>query len=153
LSSFIRNPKEFWSGVMFTIFGLAAVIIGRDYTMGSAGRMGPGYFPSILGTLLALMGLVAIVRSFLSKGEAIEKFAVKETFFVLFGVLLFGLLLRGLGLPVAIGALVMVSAYASAKFEWKSSLLLAIGGAIFCTVVFVLGLGVPMPIGGAWFGY
>jgi hypothetical protein len=153
LSSFIRNPKEFWSGVMFTVFGLTAVVIGREYTMGSAGRMGPGYFPTILGAMLALMGLAAVVRSLVKKGEALGKFAIKETFFVLFGVLLFGLLLRGAGLPVAIAALVMVSAYASAKFEWKSSLLLAIGGAIFCAAVFVLGLGVPMPLGGAWFGF
>jgi hypothetical protein len=153
LSSFIRNPKEFWSGVMFTVFGLAAVVIGREYTMGSAGRMGPGYFPTILGAMLALMGLAAVVRSLVKKGEALGEFAIKETFFVLFGVLLFGLLLRGAGLPVAIAALVMVSAYASAKFEWKSSLLLAIGGAIFCAAVFVLGLGVPMPLGGAWFGF
>jgi hypothetical protein len=153
LSSFIRNPKEFWSGVMFTVFGLTALIIGREYTMGSAGRMGPGYFPTILGALLALMGLAAVVRSFLKKGEALGKFAIKETFLILFAVLLFGLLLRGAGLPVAIAALVMVSAAASAKFEWKSSVLLAIGGAIFCAAVFVLGLGVPMPLGGSWFGF
>lgn len=153
MSSLIRNPKEFWSGVMFVIFGLSAVIIGRDYTMGSAGRMGPGYFPTILGTLLALLGLIAVVRSFVASGEALEKFAVKETFLVLLGVLLFGLLLRGAGLVVSVLLLVMVSAYASSKFEWKSSLLLAVGAAIFCAVVFVLGLGVPMPILGSWFGF
>lgn len=152
MSSHIRNPREFWSGVMFTIIGLAAVLIGRDYAMGSAGRMGPGYFPTVLGGLLALLGLVALVRSFFTEGEPLGKFAVKESLLILVAVVLFGLLLRGAGLLVSVVVLVMVSAYASEKFEWKSSVLLAIGGAIFCALVFVLGLGVPMPILGTWFG-
>lgn len=137
---------------MFTIIGLAAVLIGRDYAMGSAGRMGPGYFPTVLGGLLALLGLVALVRSFFTEGEPLGKFAVKESLLILVAVVLFGLLLRGAGLLVSVVVLVMVSAYASEKFEWKSSVLLAIGGAIFCALVFVLGLGVPMPILGTWFG-
>jgi hypothetical protein len=153
LSLQIRNPKEFWSGVMFTIFGLSAVLIGREYTIGSAGRMGPGYFPTVLGGILTLLGLIALVRSFFGKGEPLGEFAIKETFLILIAVVLFGFLLRGAGLIVAVPVLVMVSAYASAKFEWKSTLMLAIGGAIFCVAVFVLGLGVPMPIAGSWFGF
>lgn len=149
----IRNPKEFWSGIMFTIFGASALLIGREYTIGSAGRMGPGYFPTVLSGILALLGLIAIVRSFFGKGEPLGEFAIKETALILVAVVLFGFLLRGAGLVVAVPALVMVSAYASGKFEWKSSLMLAIGGAIFCAAVFVLGLGVPMPIAGSWFGF
>jgi hypothetical protein len=148
----IRNPMEFWSGVMFTIIGLGAVLIGQEYTMGSAGRMGPGYFPTVLGGLLTLLGLAALIRSFIRKGEPLGKFAIKETLLVLAAVVLFGFLLRGAGLVIAVPVMVMVSAYASPQFEWKSSVLLAIGGTIFCSVVFVLGLGVPMPILGSWFG-
>jgi hypothetical protein len=120
--------------------------------MGSAGRMGPGYFPTVLGGLLTLLGLAALIRSFIRKGEPLGKFAVKETLLVLAAVVLFGFLLRGAGLVIAVPVMVMVSAYASPQFEWKSSVLLAIGGTIFCSVVFVLGLGVPMPILGSWFG-
>src|SRR3546814_87740 len=64
MPSFIRHPKDFWTGVIFLFVGLAAVILGRDYTMGTAGRMGTAYFPTVLGGLLALIGLVAVVRSF-----------------------------------------------------------------------------------------
>ncbi|MEN3294861.1 MAG: putative tricarboxylic transport rane protein [Burkholderiales bacterium] len=149
----IRNPKEFWSGVMFTIFGASALFIGREYTVGSAGRMGPGYFPAVLGGILTLLGLIAVARSFFGKGVPLGEFAIKETFLILLAVVLFGVLLRGAGLLVAVTVLVMVSAYASGKFEWKSTLALAIGGAIFCAAVFVLGLGVPMPLGGSWFGF
>src|SRR5690606_24798392 len=87
--SFIRDPKDFWSGVMFLVFGLSAVLIGQDYEMGSAGRMGPGYFPVVLGGMLSLIGLVSVVRSFFHQGEGLGRFALKEAFLVLFAVLLF----------------------------------------------------------------
>lgn len=152
MHSLIRNPKEFWSGVMFTLFGIGAVLVGQGYTVGSAGKMGPGYFPTALGSLLAVLGLVAIVRSFLKAGEGFEKFAIKQGFLVLLAVFLFGFLVRGAGMIIAILALVMVSAYASSQFHLKSAVLLAIGGAVFCAIVFVVGLGVPMPLFGSWFG-
>ena len=74
MPSFIRDPKDFWSGVIFVIFGLAAVIIGRDYSMGTAGRMGPAYFPTILGGLLVLIGSIGVVRSMFKSGGAIGRF-------------------------------------------------------------------------------
>jgi hypothetical protein len=152
LPSFIHNPKEFWSGVMFLFFGLAAVLIGQDYEMGSAGRMGPGYFPSVLGGILSVIGLISVVRSFFSKGEGLGRFAFKQAFLVLFGVFLFGMIVRGAGIIIAILLMVFVSSYASAKFRWTSAILLAIGSAVFCVLVFVVGLGLPMPILGTWFG-
>jgi hypothetical protein len=152
LPKFIHNPKEFWSGVMFLFFGLAAVVIGQDYEMGSAGRMGPGYFPSVLGTLLGIIGLVSVIRSFFSQGEGVGRFAFKEGFLVLFAVFLFGMLVRGAGIILAILLMVIISSYASTKFRWTSAILLAIGAAVFCVLVFVVGLGLPMPIVGTWFG-
>jgi hypothetical protein len=61
--AFIRHPKDFWSGIVFLFFGLAAIIIGQDYEMGSAGRMGPAYFPTVLGGLLSLIGAASLVLS------------------------------------------------------------------------------------------
>jgi hypothetical protein len=151
--TFIRHPKDFWAGIIFLIFGLAAVIIGRDYTMGTAGRMGPGYFPTILGGLLALIGLAATIRSFLRPGEAIGKFYIKNLLLVSVAVLLFGFLMRDAGLLPAVIAIVMVSAYASPKFTWLSTLLIALGLSAFCVLVFVKLLGLPMPILGPWLGF
>ncbi|MFC7289905.1 tripartite tricarboxylate transporter TctB family protein [Herminiimonas glaciei] len=150
--SFIRHPKDFWTGVIFIVIGLAAVIIGRDYNMGTAGKMGPAYFPTILGGLLSLIGLAAMVRAFFRDGEPIGKFAVKETILILTGVLLFGFLVRGAGLVVAVFAIIMFSAYASAKFKWIPAIALAIGAAVFAVVVFVEALGLPIAIFGPWFG-
>lgn len=151
--SFIRHPKDFWTGIIFLFFGLAAVIIGRDYPMGTAGKMGPAYFPTILGALLALIGLIAVIRSFVRSGEAVEKFHIKEIILILSSVLLFGFLMRGAGLIPAVIVLIVLSAYASPKFRWGSSLLLAVGLAAFSVLVFVKLLGLPMPMIGPWLGF
>jgi hypothetical protein len=153
LPSFIRNPKDFWSGVMFLFFGLAAVYIARDYAMGSAGRMGPAYFPTALGWILILIGATCLGRSFFgSVQEAVEKFYFKELIVILGAVLLFGILVRGAGLVVAVPLIILGSAYASAKFTWKASVALAIGMTIFSVSLFVKALGLPMPVIGSWFG-
>jgi hypothetical protein len=138
---------------MFLFFGLAAVIIARDYAMGSAGRMGPAYFPTALGWILAAIGAVAVVRSFFGSGTAIEKFAMKELVLILVSVLLFGVVMRGAGLAIAVPLIIIVSAYASVKFSWKASVLLAIGMTVFSVALFVKALGLPMPMLGPWFGF
>lgn len=153
MASFIRNPKDFWSGAIFIGFGLMAVLIGRDYSMGTAGRMGPGYFPTILGSLLAIVGAIAIIRSLLKYGEAISRINPQGLALVLGATVLFGILIRGVGLPAAIIVMVMVSGFASIKFKARPFLIVAIGMALFCSLVFVKGLGLPMPIIGSWIGY
>ena len=152
--SVIKNPKDFWTGVIYVVFGGAAFFIARDYGMGSASRMGPGYFPTVLSALLMLFGVVAIVRSFLVPGEAIGKFAIKAGILILAAVVLFGFLLPRAGFIVALLVLCLVSASASEKFslkDWKAIAGL-IGLIVFCVLVFVKGLGVPMPLLGSWFG-
>jgi len=152
MSSFIRHPKDFWSGIMFLFFGLGAVVIGQDYPMGTAGRMGPAYFPVVLGAILALIGLAAVIGSLRGQGESVSKFSFREMFLILLSVVLFAALVRVAGMPIAVMVMVMVSAYASERFTWKGSILLAIGSAVFCALVFVKGLGVPLPLVGPWFG-
>jgi len=134
-------------------FGLAAVLIGRDYSFGTGVRMGPGYFPVVLGGLLTLLGVVAIGRSFLKEGAGVGAIAWKPLLLVVGGTVLFGGLLRGAGLPVALLALILVSAAASRqfRFEWRAALAL-IALIMFCAVVFEMALGVPLPLVGAWLG-
>ena len=153
MPSFIRHPKDFWTGFIFLFFGLAAIIIGLDYPMGNAGRMGPAYFPTVLGGLLTLVGAMGMIRSFLRPGEAIGKFHLKELFLILTAVILFGFLMRKAGLVPAVLVLVLLAAYASPKFTWKANIVLAVGLAAFAVLVFVKLLGLPMPILGPWFGY
>ena len=149
----IRHPKDFWTGIIYLCIGLYAVAIGQDYAMGSAGRMGPAYFPTLLGSLLALIGAVAVGRSFFRRGERISRFYVKELVLVLVAVLLFGFLVRGAGLVPATLLIVMTSAYASARFRFGKTVLLAAGLALFGVLLFVKLLGLPMPILGPWLGF
>jgi hypothetical protein len=153
MPTLIRNPKDFWTGVMYVAFGAAAFWIARAYGMGSASRMGAGYFPTVLSALLVLFGIISLGRSFVVPGEPIGKFAWKAAVLVIGATLLFGFLLPRAGFIVALLVLLLVSASASEKFrfEWK-----AVAGlvalVVFCALVFVKGLGVPMPLVGSWFG-
>ncbi len=152
MRSYVRSPKDFWSGMMFLAISLATVVIAQDYPMGTAGRMGPGFFPSVLGGLLALIGLATLINSLRTEGEALERFAIKDMVLILGSVLLFGFLVRGAGLIAAIPVLIMISAFGSTKFRWKTSVALAAGATIFCILLFVKALGLPLPIIGPWFG-
>ena len=148
-----RNGKDFWTGVIYIVVGSGAWIISRDYGMGSAVKMGPAYFPTILGILLTLIGIISVVRSFLKSGSPIGTVAWKGLVLIVVSTLLFGMIVRGAGLIIALPLLVIVSAFASARFSWKTSLAEAAGITVFCIVVFLKGLGVPLPILGSWFGY
>jgi hypothetical protein len=148
----IRSTKDFWTGLIYVFFGSSAVLIAREYGMGTALRMGPGYFPTVLGVLLALIGIISLVRSFIATGSPIGGLAFKGLLLVVGSTLVFGFIVRGAGLAVALPVLVIMSAYASVRFRWGLSLALAAGLTLFCVLVFLKGLGVPLPILGSWFG-
>jgi hypothetical protein len=152
MSAIIRDPKDFWSGVIFIAVGLAAVLVGDEYPMGSAGRMGPGYFPTVLGGLLAVLGSVSVARSLIRGGERIERFAIKNVALVLGATVLFGVLVRNAGIALAIVVLVLAAGLASSKFRFGPYALLAVGMAAFAVLVFVKALGLPMPVFGPWLG-
>lgn len=133
-------------------FGASAVLLARDYPFGSTFKMGPGYFPTVLGVLLVLVGLVVTLRGLLQPGTAVGAFAWRQILLVLAATLSFGLLLRGAGLIVAVLILVMVGTYASRFFRWGAAVALAAGMAAFCVLVFVKALGMPIPMLGPWFG-
>lgn len=148
----IRSTKDFWTGLIYIFFGSSAVLIASDYGIGTALKMGPAYFPTILGALLVLIGIISLVRSFIQPGSPIGGFTFKGLLLVIASTLVFGLIVRGAGLVIALPALVIISAYASVDFRWGPSLALAAGLTVFCILVFLKGLGVPLPILGSWFG-
>ena len=138
--------------MLYIFFGSVAVIVARGYPMGTALRMGPAYFPSILGGLLILIGAISVIRSFIAEGAPIGAFALRKGGLVIASVLLFGATVRGAGLAIALPALVLISAAASDRFRWWPTLMLAAGLGVFCVLVFLNGLGVPLPLLGPWLG-
>jgi putative tricarboxylic transport membrane protein len=148
----MKNPRDFWTGVIYVAVGTAAVVIARDYGLGTAFRMGPAYFPTVLGGLLILIGLLSLGRAALWSGEPLPPARIKGLLAVTIATLGFGALLRWAGLVVALPVLVVVSAAASARFRWGPALALAAGLTLFCAAVFLKGLGVPIPLRGPWLG-
>lgn len=147
----IRSPSDFWAGLLFIFFGSLFLYHARGMDFGSALRMGPSFFPIILSGLLVLIGIVTIVRSVIVGGEPITKFALKGMLAITAAGLLFAVLVRGAGIIFAVPALTLISAAASERFHWRTALIMAAILTIFCGVVFVYGLGVPMPVIGTWF--
>jgi hypothetical protein len=152
MNSPLRHPKDFYAGLMYFSVGAAAAYIAKNYGMGSAVRMGPGYFPTLLAILLMIVGAVSLVRSFIRDGEAIQKFAWKPIGLIVGSVVLFGCCVRGAGLAPSLVILILLSASASPNFKWKTALILAALTTVFSVTVFVKGLSLPLPIFGSWFG-
>jgi putative tricarboxylic transport membrane protein len=148
----IRNPKDFWAGILFVAVGLAAVGLIRSHPMGTTMRMGPAYFPTVLGGLAILIGLAAMLRGCARPGPPIGRLALGRVAIVTAAIVGFGVLLRPLGLAAAIVQLVLLSAAASRYFRWPVALALSVGLAAGSSLVFARLLGLPIPILGTWLG-
>lgn len=150
MAGLIKNPKDFCIGLIYLGIGVAALVLGRGYAFGTGSRMGPGFFPTIIAGLLILFGLIALGRSFVASGSPIGPVAWKSLALVVGAMLVFALLLQRAGLVAAIIALVLISAVASDKFAigWRPILGLA-ALVVGCAVVFVVGLGLPIPLVGS----
>lgn len=143
-----HNPKDFWSGVMFAVIGFAFAIIVKqfEYPMGTGSRMGPGYFPFVLGIIMGLVGVGILIQSLATTGPPLSKFAWKPLFWILGGVVLFGLIAKVAGLALSIIALVAVSAYGGDEFKIKEVVIASLILAAFSVAVFIYGLKLSFPV-------
>lgn len=148
----VSSSSDFWAGIIYIAFGVTALVAARDYGMGSATRMGPGYFPTMLAWLLTGIGAVSTLRGLRGQGEPVSSLSMRGILFIAVPIVLFASLLQSAGLLIALPLLIITSAYASAHFNWLRTLLLAAGLTLFCSLVFIKGLGIPMPLLGSWFG-
>jgi hypothetical protein len=144
----IKSEKEFWSGVMFIAFGVAFAGLATNYDMGTAQRMGPAFFPIILGGLLAVLGVVIALQGLAAEtmDGKLEKFHLGPIAWVLGAVIAFGMLLRPAGLMVALVALIVISSLGSHEFKARDTVLLAIGLCLLVLAVFIYGLGLTIPV-------
>ena len=144
----IRNQKDFWSGVMFAAFGLFFAGFGTRYTFGSAARMGPCYFPTVLGVILVIMGAVIALMALSSKAETqkVDRFSWSTIVLILGSVVLFGLFLPRLGLIISLVTVVLVSSYASHEFGWRAALINTVVLVLLCLFVFVYALSLQFPL-------
>ncbi|MBU2053923.1 MAG: tripartite tricarboxylate transporter TctB family protein [Proteobacteria bacterium] len=142
----IKSPKDFWAGLMFIGFGLFFMIGAGNYDLGSTERMGPAYFPTMLGGLMAVVGGAVFFQSFVVSGGKVVAIPLRLLFFITVALLLFGYLLKPIGLVLALALLVVVSASAGHEFKLREVLLLAVALTVLSVLVFVKGLGQPFPL-------
>jgi hypothetical protein len=145
----IKSQKDFFAGLMFTIVGIAFAWGATTYSVGTGARMGPGYFPLMLGILLAVLGIIVIFTALTIEtvdGEPVGKIAWRPLGFIIGSNIVFGVLLGGLptlglpamGLIAAIYALVLIAGLAGEHYSLKASLILATILAIGSYVAFVV---------------
>lgn len=144
----IRNQRDFGAGIMYMVIGLFFTIMATQYPMGTAAKMGPGYFPFFLGIIMTLLGLFVLIRSLSAKAaiESIPKFNWRIIGLITGSVVLYGILLPTMGFIVAVFVLVFMSASASHEFHWKGTLVNASFLIIFTYSVFVVGLKLQFPL-------
>jgi hypothetical protein len=142
----VRAPKDFWSGVMFCGFAAVAILAARGYSLGTAGKMGPGYFPLWLGIVLALLGLILIGRSLVSDGEPMPPIHILPITIIAVAVCLFGAMIEPLGVVVALFVLTIVTAWAGPGFRFVEAVALSIALIVFSVGVFAYLLGLPLAI-------
>ena len=143
----IRSKKDFYAGLVYFLFGGPAVAIARGYPMGTAACMGPGYFPTVLGGILVLLGLVISARSVLEgKGDSVKGWAVRPLFFILSGVLAFAFLVDRVGLVLAILVLILLSCLGGEEFRLREAALLFLVLAALSVSIFFYGLQLPFKV-------
>ena len=142
---------------MFIGVGVAFAWGATNYNVGDAARMGPGYFPLILGILVAIIGIAVTVKALVVKtadGEKIGPWAWRPLFYIIAANIAFGILLAGLrgfnvpafGLIVGIYALTFIASMAQAGWKFKTTLLLATVLAVGSYLVFVMALKLQFPV-------
>src|SRR5262249_43132162 len=143
------SPQDFGSAIVFLLIGLAGLYFGKDLTYGTASRMGPGYFPFLLSWLIIAIGVVVGFMSLTIEGPPIERPQLRPMFFVVLSVIIFGYLMNYVGLAITGVVMTLIAAFARRNFNLVESLVLGIGLSIGCVLIFVYGLGQPLP---AWWG-
>lgn len=146
----LRNNKDVLAGLLFIVIGALAVAIAGDYPMGSAMRMGPGYFPTVLGGILLLFGVYVMIRGIRS-GERIKgEWGWRPLALITLSIVIFGYTMEKVGVVPALILMFFVAASAGREFRFREVLLLAVLMSAFSAGVFVYGLKLPYPLFGSF---
>ena len=152
MATSFEKPRDVIGGVLIMAIGGAFLLLGRELEFGTSFRMGPGYFPTVLSVILILLGgaMVALAWRRPAEEGTLGRLPWRGIVLVIGATFFFGLALRGLGLIPVLLIVVLASAWASRYASWRTSVPLALGMALFCYLVFVRGLGLPLPLVGPW---
>ena len=142
----LRSNMDFLAGLMFIGVGAAAMIVSRDYPMGSALRMGPGYFPMVLGGIMIAFGIYVMIHGLVNKEQVKGNWSLRALFVLPLATVVFGVLMEETGFIPALVVLIFISAAAGDQFKWIEVLVMAIALTAVCVALFIYGLGLPYPL-------
>ena len=148
----IKDQRDFWAGVLFMAFGAFFCCYSVDnYTLGTAARMGPGYFPMLLGGMLFVLGAIVSIKALLFKstsddGGRVGRFDWFSSGIILGAVVAVAILLRPAGLLLSTATMVLISSIANHAFKWKETLILCSLLCIMVWLIFVVGLNLMVPV-------
>ncbi|HEX5998571.1 MAG TPA: tripartite tricarboxylate transporter TctB family protein [Hyphomicrobiaceae bacterium] len=142
----VKDQKDFWSGILFIVFGCTGLWLGRDFAIGTLSKMGPGFFPALMSIALIGIGVLLGARSLAVPGDPVERIAFWPQLLILAGIVAFGLLIERVGLAVAVLAVAAISGIAAQGLRWYELAALALAMSAFAVVLFVTLLGQPIPV-------
>jgi hypothetical protein len=142
----LSRNQDIFAGLVFVSFGLLTVYLSRDYPMGTPTRMGPGYFPTVLGGVLAVLGSIIAVRSLWRGGERIPPVRLRPLALIIWAVIGFALLVKPLGLILAAFVLVFFSCLGGWQFRAREVIVLSAVLILISVILFVFGLGLQFTL-------
>ena len=149
-----RTNKDLWAGIHYIAVGAVAMWIAKDYPFGSALRMGPGYFPTVLGGIMMAMGVYVLALGLRKDHEKIQgNLSLRALIVLPISMVVFGILMEEAGFIPAMAALIPISAAAGRDFKWLEVVPLTIGLTVLCAAGFIYGLGLPYPLIKGMWGY
>jgi putative tricarboxylic transport membrane protein len=152
MPSFVKNPKDFLAGLLFVVVSALFAFGDVDLPIGTAFRMGPGYFPMVLCIILAALGIAIMANGIRVEGEAIKNFTWRGLLNIVLPIVFFGATLHGLGFILALGITVFAVSTASAHFHWRTAAINTVALVFFGWLIFIWGLGLPIQVWGPWVG-
>jgi putative tricarboxylic transport membrane protein len=140
------NNKDVWAGLLLIAIGAAAMFMARNYGFGTALRMGPGFFPILLGGLLIVFGVYMLANGLRQPEKIAGSWSPRALVILPLSLILFGVLMEHGGFAPAMLVLIFGSATASTEFKLVEVLLFSVGLTALSVAVFVWALGLPYPL-------
>ena len=142
----LKSSSDLGAGVLLVVIPAAFLIAGSRLEHGTLFNMGPGHFPRYVAGLALLIGLILIAKAIVAERPALTRLAVRPLACVLASVAFFGFMIEILGLPLTAICTVVLASLAAPSLKWRHIALLALGMSVFVSLVFVRGLGLPIPL-------
>ena len=142
----LRTNKDFWAGMMLIGIGAAAIFIARGYQFGSALRMGPGFFPTLLGGIIVVFGICILAMGLRSGARIQGRLSLRALILLPLSLILFGILIERVGSIPALVVLIFASAAAGKGFRFLRVLILSVVLTAASVALFIWALGMPFPL-------